>query len=155
MSFGVSAGVLDVFEAERLVECLEPTTPRDVGSSSWLEQHRALDRCVTSQVAACCVRFLICRLNVQAHHNVVSQTDEFVIEALISFEKLPVTKRLACYRSCIEHMALQVIVHELILIETWKYSCMPKLEEDFVATKSNVKPYLMVTPAPPFPPNKL
>jgi len=114
MSFGgVSGGVLDVFEAERLVECLEPTTPRDVGSSSWLEQHRALDR-----------------LNVQAHHNVVSQTDEFVIEALISFEKLP------------------VVVHELILIETWKYSCMPKLEEDFVASKSNVKPYLMVIPVP-------
>jgi len=110
MSFGgVSGGVLDVFEAERLVECLEPTTPRDIGSSSWLEQHRALDR-----------------LNVQAHHNVVSQTDEFVIEALISFEKLP------------------VVVHELILIETWKYSCMPKLEEDFVASKSNVKPYLMM-----------
>ena len=93
MSLGVSAGVLDVFEAERLVQCLEPTTPKDVGSSSWLEQHRALDRCVTSQVETLrvCERFLICRLNVQAHHNVVSQTDEFVIEALISFEKLPVT----------------------------------------------------------------
>merc|ERR1712166_513907 len=110
MSFGgVSGGVLDVFEAERLVECLEPTTPRDVGSSSWLEQHRALDR-----------------LNVQAHHNVVSQTDEFVVEALISYEKLP------------------VVVHELILSETWKDACMPKLQEDFVATKSNVKPYLMM-----------
>merc|ERR1711959_177669 len=77
---GISGGVLDVYEAERLVESLEPTTPNDVGSSSWLEQHRALDR-----------------LNVQAHHNVVSQTDEFVIEALISFDKLPVLH--LCLRS--------------------------------------------------------
>jgi predicted Zn-ribbon and HTH transcriptional regulator len=101
--------VLDVYEAERLVESIEPTTPNDVGSKSWLQQHRALDR-----------------LNVQAHHNVVAQTDEFVVEALISFEKLP------------------VIVHELILIETWKHMCMPKLQQDFAQTKSAVKPYLMM-----------
>merc|ERR1712010_54252 len=97
---GISGGVLDVYEAESL----EPTTPNDVGSSAWLEQHRALDR-----------------LNVQAHHNVVSQTDEFVIEALISFDKLP------------------VLVHELILIETWKHMCMPLLKEDFASTKSAIK----------------
>jgi len=108
-SFGISSGVLDVYEAERLVESIEPTTPMDVGSSAWLEQHRALDR-----------------LNVQAHHNVIAQTDEFVVEALISFEKLP------------------VIVHELILIETWKHMCMPKLSEAFNETKSAVKPYLMM-----------
>merc|ERR1711959_316373 len=106
---GISGGVLDVYEAERLVESLEPTTPNDVGSASWLEQHRALDR-----------------LNVQAHHNVVSQTDEFVVEALISFDKLP------------------VLVHELILIETWKHMCMPLLKEDFAASKSAIKPYLVL-----------
>jgi len=109
MTAGITGGVLDVFEAERLIEALEPTTPLDIGSSKWLDQHRAIDR-----------------LNVQAHHNVVSQTDEFVVEALISLEKLP------------------VIVHELILIETWKHACMPSLMDDFLATKSNIKPYLMM-----------
>ena len=85
---GISGGVLDVYEAERLVEALEPTTPEDVGSSSWLEQHRALDRCSPRPQLQCSLTPR--RLNVQAHHNVVSQTDEFVIEALISFDKLPV-----------------------------------------------------------------
>eukprot|EP00658_Telonema_sp_P-2_P010321 TRINITY_DN1388_c0_g1_i7.p1 TRINITY_DN1388_c0_g1~~TRINITY_DN1388_c0_g1_i7.p1 ORF type:complete len:362 (-),score=101.68 TRINITY_DN1388_c0_g1_i7:808-1893(-) len=109
MTAGISSGVLDVFEAERLVESIKATTPTDVGSKQWLAQHRALDR-----------------LNVQAHHNVVSQTDEFVVEAMISFEKLP------------------IVVHELILIETWKHMCMPKLQEDFAGTKSAIKPYLMM-----------
>ena len=46
------------------------------------------------------------RLNVQAHQCVVNNTDEFVVESLMSFDKLP------------------VLVHELVLIETWKHKVL-------------------------------
>ena len=43
-----------------------------VGSTAWLEQHEALER-----------------LNLQAHHNVRCHGDEFVMAALVAFDKLP------------------------------------------------------------------
>jgi len=43
-----------------------------VGSAAWLEQHEALER-----------------LNLQAHHNVRCHGDEFVMAALVAFDKLP------------------------------------------------------------------
>merc|ERR1711998_542758 len=101
----VTAGVLDVFECERLVEALEPFEPKTVGTSNWVQQHCSIDR-----------------LNVQAHQCVANQTDEFVVEALMSFDKLP------------------VLVHDLVLIETWKFKAMPSLQEELQDLRSSVKP---------------
>jgi len=105
----VSAGVLDVFECERLVEALEPFEPKTVGTTTWVQQHCSIDR-----------------LNVQAHQSVQNQTDEFVVEALMSFDKLP------------------VLVHELVLVETWKAKAMTTLHDELEALKSSVKPYLIM-----------
>merc|ERR1711988_1538150 len=106
---GLSAGVMDVYECERLVEAIEAFDPKTIGHSSWIQQHCAIDR-----------------LNVQAHQCVANQTDEFVVDALMSFDKLP------------------VLVHELVLIETWKWKAMPALQEDLENLKSSVKPYLIM-----------
>lgn len=106
---GISAGVMDIFECERVVEELQAFEPKTIGTSAWIQQHCNIDK-----------------LNVQAHQSVLNQTDEFVVEALMSFDKLP------------------VLVHELVLIETWKGKAMPELMEDLQNLKSSVKPYLIM-----------
>jgi len=106
---GISAGVLDVFECERLIEQIEAMEPKSIGSLKWIEQHCNIDR-----------------LNVQAHHSVANQTDEFVVEALMSFDKLP------------------ILVHELVLNETWKGKALPHLLEDLQELRSGFKPYLIM-----------
>ena len=73
-------------------------------------------------------RELIEQLNMQAHHNVVSNHDEFIVEAFISFEKVP------------------VLIHELIAIETWKLRVAPLIEDELVKNcKNSMKPYLLVS----------
>merc|ERR1711977_650583 len=91
----IQGGVMDVYACENLAEQLQPHEPKTVGTMKWIEQHCTIDR-----------------LNVQAHHSVANQTDEFVVEALMTFDKLP------------------LLVHELILMETWKNKAMPELIDD-------------------------
>lgn len=52
---------------------------------SWFEQHRRL-----------------AKLNLQAHQSAMARSDEYVLEALLTFDKL------------------SVVVHELLAIEAWK-----------------------------------
>merc|ERR1711959_416772 len=106
---GVTAGVMDTYECEHVVEQLHPHEPKTIGTLQWIEQHCALDR-----------------LNVQAHQSVANQTDEFVVEALITFDKLP------------------LLVHELVLIETFKAKVMPAMKKDLENLRSGFKPYLLM-----------
>merc|ERR1711907_14313 len=105
----IQGGVMDVYECEHLVEQLQPHDPKTVGTMKWIEQHTTIDR-----------------LNVQAHHSVANQTDEFVVEALITFDKLP------------------LLVHELVLMETWKSRAMPQLMDELENLRSGFKPYLLM-----------
>jgi len=82
--------VLDAMECERLVEALKPITLESFGSPEWKSQREVVEK-----------------LNIQAHHNINCKKDEFVYEALHSFEKLP------------------IIVHELLVIEVWKEKVYP------------------------------
>ena len=77
--------MLGVDEAERYVEGLKQFEIADVGSSAWLDQHQR-----------------IVKLNLQAHQSAMARSDEFVLEALQTFNKVG------------------VLVHELLLIEAWK-----------------------------------
>jgi zinc finger MYND domain-containing protein 10 len=67
------------------VEGLKQFEIADVGSSAWLDQHQR-----------------IVKLNLQAHQSAMARSDEFVLEALQTFNKVG------------------VLVHELLLIEAWK-----------------------------------
>jgi len=100
---------MDVYECEQVVEKLQAHEPKTVGTMSWINQHCSIDR-----------------LNVQAHHSVANQTDEFVVEALMTFDKLP------------------LLVHELVLMETWKNKAMPELMDDLEELRSGFKPYLLM-----------
>ena len=65
--------VIDPVEAERYVEELEKFDLEQVGSSKWMEQHRRLEK-----------------LNLQAHQNAMTNSDEYVLEAILTFNKLEV-----------------------------------------------------------------
>ncbi|KAI9205600.1 uncharacterized protein BJ171DRAFT_500882 [Polychytrium aggregatum] len=81
---------ISAFEAEAIIERLERFQVRDVGSRRWMAQHEMTER-----------------LNIQAHMNVHHQNEEFVTEALTTFEKLP------------------LLIRDLLVIETWKGKVYP------------------------------
>ncbi|TPX40706.1 hypothetical protein SeLEV6574_g06465 [Synchytrium endobioticum] len=83
-------GSLVASEAQYLVERLSKRSLLDVGSSPWIRQHQDLER-----------------LNIQAHYNVLNQNEEFITEALITFDKIP------------------TLIHELLVIHLWKTKVYP------------------------------
>eukprot|EP00946_MAST-07B_sp_MAST-7B-sp1_P004997 g4997.t1 len=98
--------VITASEAERLVESLEPFPLDEVGTEKWLKQHEVLEK-----------------LNMQAHHCARSNSDDFVLEALVTFDKLP------------------TIIHELVVIEAWRENVYPLLEKDVVKRGSSMRAY--------------
>lgn len=63
--------VIDVSEAERLIERLAKFSVEEVGGSRWMQQHQT-----------------IATLNLQAHQCALTKCDEFVVEAVLTFSKL-------------------------------------------------------------------
>ena len=100
--------VLDPTEAERFVEKLQKLQVEEVGSAKWFEQHRMIEK-----------------LNLQAHHNAMTNSDEYVLEAFLTFDKL------------------HTLIHNLIVIETWKESVYP-LILDAVAGRNNMRVYFIL-----------
>eukprot|EP00898_Chlorokybus_atmophyticus_P008829 jgi/Chlat1/8948/Chrsp94S08253 len=94
-------------EAERLVEQLTPYPIDQVGSSKWLRQHNWVGE-----------------LNLQAHHNALSHSDEFVMEALVSLDKVA------------------VLVHELLVIEVWKERVYPLIAKGLKNDDNTINLYL-------------
>lgn len=100
--------IVDYQEAERYVESLQRFELSEVGSSAWMEQHRKLEK-----------------LNLQAHQNAMSNSDEFVMEAVLTFDKLG------------------TLIHDLILIEAWKENVYPLLVDD-LAGRNNMRLYFVL-----------
>ena len=103
-----AAPIVDPSEAERYVEALSKFSIEQVGSSAWMEQHRNLEK-----------------LNLQAHQSAMSNSDEYVLEAILTFEKL------------------DVLIHDLIVIEAWKEHVYPCLL-DRVAGKNTMRIYFVL-----------
>lgn len=89
--------VIDANETERFVESLKKFDVDQVGSSAWMEQHRRLEQ-----------------LNLQAHQNAMTNSDEYVLEAFLTFEKL------------------ECLLHDLLTIEVWKEQVYPLLRDTLV-----------------------
>ena len=79
-------------EAEMLVDGLRCWGIEEVGSRPWMQQREAVEM-----------------LNLQAHHNVRSHSDEFVKNYLTSYDKV------------------QVLVQELLTVEVWREKIFPLL----------------------------
>lgn len=95
-------------EAERLIQSLQYFDILDVGSSSWMEQHRLFEK-----------------LNLQAHQNALSNSDEYILEAFLTFQKIP------------------LLFHDLLVIEAWKDHVYPLLIDD-LAEKNSMRVYFIL-----------
>ncbi len=100
--------VIDAVEAERYIESLRKFDLNEVGSHAWMEQHQRLEK-----------------LNLQAHHNAMTNSDEYVMEAVLTFDKLG------------------VLIHDLLLIEAWKENVYPLLVPD-LAGRNSMRLYFML-----------
>ena len=85
-----------------------PHTARCALARRWLRQHRVLQQ-----------------LNIQAHANAQRNADPFVMEALLTFNKLP------------------VLLHELLVSEAWTWRVAP-LVADRVAGRNSTRAYFAV-----------
>jgi len=104
---GVQAAPLfSPWEAEQRIENLTEFDVVDVGSSLWMKQHEALEQ-----------------LNLQAHQSAQQQGDEFVLEALLTFDKL------------------RTLVHELLATEAWRVNVFPRIKGALVQGKATMRGY--------------
>lgn len=131
--------VLTAGEAERLIESLRPMGVEDVGSQPWMEQRGWIEKLNLQVSSASLGRTeslfempaarqhsrgargmqsdrvvlqgaaLTCQFPVQAHFNAQTHSEEFVNEALASFDKV------------------SVLVHELVVLDIWKEKVFPLL----------------------------
>eukprot|EP00605_Chrysophyceae_sp_TOSAG23-4_P000190 GSChrysophyteH1.ASY1.ANO1.226.1 assembled CDS len=102
------APIIDYAEAERFVEELRCFDIEQVGNSEWMEQHRRIEK-----------------LNVQAHQSAAANNEEFVLEAILTFEKM------------------DVLIHDLLVIEAWKENVYPELL-DRVAGRNSMRIYFVL-----------
>lgn len=103
-----AAPILRAAEAERYVEGLKTFSLREIGTDAWMEQHRYLEQ-----------------LNLQAHQSAIAQSDDFVGEAFVTFEKVP------------------VLVHELLAVEVWRENIYPRIKVDLCKNNS-MRGYFML-----------
>ncbi|WIA09269.1 hypothetical protein OEZ85_008677 [Tetradesmus obliquus] len=101
--------LITAFEAEQLIEQLQATTIEQVGSSKFMKQHDAISK-----------------LNLQAHYNAQTHSDEFVLELLLSLDKL------------------SVLVQELLVIEAWKERLLPLLKENLAEHVDSATSYVLL-----------
>lgn len=90
-----SSALLLAPEAERIIEslhCFEDL--KDVGSGKWIHQH-----------------ILLQKLNLQAHYSVAQKSDNFVLEYLLSHDKLG------------------VLLNDLLMIEAFREKIFPRIVE--------------------------
>lgn len=84
-------------------------TPVCFPSYSWMHQHECLEK-----------------LNMQAHQSAKNNTDEFILEAFITFDKL------------------HVLIYDLLCIEAWKEYLLPLLIDEIVERKATMRTYFIL-----------
>lgn len=92
-----------------MIEQLTPLAIEDVGGPKWHAQHEWIEK-----------------LNLQAHFNAQSHSDEFVVELMVSHDKM------------------QVLVHDLLLIEAWKQLVYPHLADHMAERVDGVTSYVVM-----------
>lgn len=93
-AFGGSAYLVMPPEAERLIESLREQPIDKIGTSkAWLAYHHVLEK-----------------LNLQAHQSAQKKQDNFVVEGLLTFQKMP------------------TVVMNLLALELWKTNVLPLLQ---------------------------
>jgi hypothetical protein len=92
----LGAAVLSHTESERIIESRLKRMPLSaVGTPAWMKQHEAVQK-----------------LNLQAHHCVISKSDNFVLEQLVTHDKVG------------------TLVHELLVAEAWGEFIYPEIKAE-------------------------
>ncbi|KAG1671405.1 hypothetical protein FOA52_011902 [Chlamydomonas sp. UWO 241] len=104
-----TAAALSHMEAERLIEGLQTMRVEDVGSPKWAAMQSAVRE-----------------LNMQAHINAQTNSDEFVVELFVTLDKV------------------QVLVHNLLVIEAWKELVLPHLKKALVDNIDPMRQYMLL-----------
>lgn len=99
--------IVDPIEAERLIEKLRKFELNEIGTSEWFEQHRIIEK-----------------LNLQSHQNAMKNSDEYILETFITFNKL------------------DILLYNLYIIEIWKEQIYPYLLHDLVG-RNNMRLYFI------------
>ena len=86
---------LSPYEAEYIIGDLQEIDLKEYGSKPWFKQHEHIDR-----------------LNIQAHRNAIGNSDEYVMEAFVTFDKIG------------------LLVADLLTAETWKAKVFPLVKKD-------------------------
>jgi len=102
------ADILTHYEAEYMIERLEQTPVENYASPAWVKQDEALTK-----------------LNMQAHINAMMRADEYIMEGLVTFDKI------------------KALIFDLLVTEAWKGHVMP-LMKDHLVNLSSYRPYLSV-----------
>lgn len=100
------APLFSPWEAEQRIESLVEFDVAEVGTGAWMKQHESLEQ-----------------LNLQAHQSAQQGGDEYVLEALITFDKL------------------KVLVHELLVVEAWRLNVFPRIKRGLSETKATMRGY--------------
>ena len=82
--------ILTPYEAEYLIQSLQEQPIREYSSKQWFSQHQALYK-----------------LNLQSHRNAKAREDEYVMDLMVTYDKI------------------KVLIYNLILSETWKSKVLP------------------------------
>lgn len=101
--------IVDPNETENIVESLRKFDIKDVGSSKYFDQHMKLEK-----------------LNQQAHQNAASNSDEYVLEAFLTFGKI------------------EFLIYDLLLIEAWKEHVYPLLVDELGRGRNNNRLYFVL-----------
>ncbi|KAH7832368.1 putative zinc finger MYND domain protein [Monocercomonoides exilis] len=100
---------LTPMECEAYIKELIPVDSiKIVGSSRWMKQHQIIEK-----------------INAQAHHCVLYNIDEFVVQSFLSFPE-----------------KISVLIQNLLAVEIWKTRVFPKLSPS--AYEKSAKPYLIL-----------
>ena len=76
------------------------------------------------------------RLNIQAHKNALTSTDEFVMDSFVTYEKV-----LSYIINCCQ---VGLLIYDLLVAETWKQKVLPLMMKD-LGKISSIRSYLTVS----------
>lgn len=101
--------LLTPYEVEYIVQGLGEISVKDYAGKKWFSQHEALYK-----------------LNLQSHRNAKAREDEYVLDSMVTFDKI------------------KVLIHNLIVSETWKLRVLPLCIPEILAL-SSVRSYNLVS----------
>lgn len=98
------------YEAEFLVQSIKEIEIKEYSSKPWFQQHEA-----------------IYKLNLQSHRNAKAREDEFVMDSMVTFDKI------------------KALIYCLITSETWKNRVLPLCTPEVLGL-SSIRSYSLVSP---------